>query len=57
MLRLWVRLHCRPTPPTEEEIVREVHTYVLGHLPPAESVLAVAGAPETEKSWGIIEID
>ncbi len=57
MLRLWVRLHCRPTPPTEEEIVREVHTYVLSHLPPAEPVLAVAGAPETEKSWGIIEID
>ena len=57
MLRLWVRLHCRSTPPTEEEIAREVHTYVLTHLPPAEPALAGAGAPETEKSWGIIEID
>ena len=29
MLRLWVRLHCRPTPPAEEDIAREVHAYVL----------------------------
>ena len=57
MLRLWVRLHCRPTPPTEEEIAREVHTYVLTHLPPVEPALAVAGAEATEKNWGIIEID
>ena len=58
MLRLWVRLHCRPTPPTEEEIVREVHTYVLGHLPAAEPALAVSETLATaDKSWGIIEID
>lgn len=60
MLRLWVRLHCRPTPPTEEELAREVHTYVLTHLPAAEPALAAAGAQTTagaEKSWGIIEID
>jgi hypothetical protein len=57
MLRLWVRLHCRPTPPTEEEIAREVHTYVLTHLPPAEPALAAAGAETAEKNWGIIEID
>ena len=61
MLRLWVRLHCRATLPTEEEIAREVHTYVLSHLPPAEPVLALAGTTEAaagaEKSWGIIEID
>jgi len=57
MLRLWVLLHCRPTPPTEEDVVREVHTYLLAHLPPTEPALAVAGAPEAEKSWGIIEID
>ena len=35
MLRLWVRLHC-PTPPGDEEIAREVHAYVLSHLPTAE---------------------
>lgn len=58
MLRLWVRLHCRPTPPSEEEIVREVHTYVLGHLPATEPALAVAETLTTaDKSWGIIEID
>jgi hypothetical protein len=57
MLRLWVRLHCRPTPPIEEEIAREVHTYVLTHLPPAEPALATAGADVAEKNWGIIEID
>lgn len=58
ILRLWVRLHCRPVPPTEEDIAREVHTYVLAHLPAAEPAMALTGpAPEPEKSWGIIEID
>jgi hypothetical protein len=61
MLRLWVRLHARPTPPTEEEIAREVHSFVLAHLSAAEPALALAGTTEsvaaTEKSWGIIEID
>ena len=61
MMRLWVRLHCRPTPPSEEDIAREVHAYVLMRLPHAEPALALAGAPpaegERDKSWGIIEID
>ena len=61
MMRLWVRLHCRPTPPNEEDIAREVHAYVLMRLPHAEPALALAGAPpaegERDKSWGIIEID
>lgn len=60
MLRLWVRLHCRPCLPTEEEIAREVHAYVMEHLPADEPALAMAGAPQpvaSEKSWGIIEID
>jgi hypothetical protein len=60
LLRLWVRLNGRPVPPTEEEIAREVHTYVLSNLPAAEPALALAGegAPATaEKNWGIIEID
>ncbi len=61
MLRLWVRLHCRPTPPTDEEVAREVHAYVLGRFPRQEPPLALAGAqvdmPAREKSWGIIEID
>jgi hypothetical protein len=60
MLRVWVRLHCRPTPPTDEDIAREVHGYVIGRVPQTEPALALAGAPRAagpEKSWGIIEID
>jgi hypothetical protein len=60
LLRVWVRLHCRATPPSDEDVAREVHTYVMGRLPHAEPALALAGAPRVagqEKSWGIIEID
>ncbi len=62
LLRLWVRLHCRPTPPTEEEVAREVQHYALARLPQAEAAPALAYAgveatPEERKSWGIIEID
>ena len=66
LLRVWVRLHCRPTPPTEEELVREVHRYALPRLPqptePAEPPMAMATAgaapgEEDRKGWGIIEID
>jgi hypothetical protein len=58
ILRLWVRLHCRPTPPAEEDIAREVHGYVLAHLPSDEPALALAApAAEADKNWGIIEID
>jgi hypothetical protein len=59
MMRLWVRLHCRPAPPSDEDVAREVHTYVMGRLPQGEPALALAGAEATEreKSWGIIEID
>ncbi len=62
LLRVWVRLHCRPVPPTEEELAREVHRYALPRLPQPEPalVLAVAGAAPSDddrKPWGIIEID
>ena len=60
LLRTWVRLHCRATPPSDEDIAREVHSYVLGRLPQSEPALALAGARRAagpEKSWGIIEID
>jgi hypothetical protein len=59
LLRLWVRLHCRPTPPADEDVAREVHAYVMARLPHPEPALAMAGAPpdEREKTWGIIEID
>jgi len=62
LLRLWVRLHCRPVEPTEEDVVREVQHYALARVPPREAVPALAYAgvevsPEERKSWGIIEID
>ena len=61
MLRLWVRLHCRPAPPTDEDVAQDVHTYVMARLPQAEPALALAGSTpgdgDREKSWGIIEID
>jgi hypothetical protein len=63
MMRLWVRLHCRSVPPTDEDVVREVHRHVVSRLPAVEPTraLALAGAAEVsadrDKSWGIIEID
>jgi hypothetical protein len=62
VLRLWVRLHCRPFPPADEDIVREVQQYALGRLPSPEAAPALAYAgievtPDERKSWGIIEID
>ena len=63
LLRVWVRLHCRATAPTEDDLAREVHRYALPRLPPqvetpkpqpqAEPAFAMAGGP----SSGIIEID
>jgi hypothetical protein len=62
MLRLWVRIHGRPSPPPEDEVSREVRQYALARLPlPAEPVMAMASvhatADEDRKTWGIIEID
>jgi hypothetical protein len=58
MLRLWVRLHCRPVPPGEDDIARELHTYVLSRLPRSEPAMALTATPvEREKYSGIIEID
>jgi hypothetical protein len=62
VLRLWVRLHCRPTPPQDEDVAREVQRYALTRMPQPEpaAALAYAGLEPTadeRKSWGIIEID
>jgi hypothetical protein len=62
LLRLWVRLHCRPMPPGDDEVVREVQRYAVARVPKAEPAPALAYAgieatPEERKSWGIIEID
>ena len=62
LLRVWVRLHCRPSAPTEDDLAREVHRYALPRLPQptepppapkAEPAFAMAGGPPS----GIIEID
>ncbi len=64
LLRLWVRLHCRSSRPSSDDVVREVQRYALSRLPRLEpaAALAVAGAggdvPQGDrKNWGIIEID
>jgi hypothetical protein len=62
LLRLWVRLHCRPAPPSEDDVAREVHHFALTRLPQArpadtppqpEPAMAMAGVPD----HGLIEID
>ena len=67
LLRVWVRLHCRASAPSEDDLAREVHRYAVLRLPqttepgtppptPApqsEPAFAMAGSP----SSGIIEID
>lgn len=58
MLRLWVRLHCRAVPATEDDIARELHAYVMTRMPHVEPEMALAGPEvEREKYSGIIEID
>jgi hypothetical protein len=66
LLRVWVRLHCHATAPSEDDLAREVHRYALPRMPPIperketpkpqpekEPAFAMAGSP----SSGIIEID
>jgi hypothetical protein len=58
LLRLWVKLHCRPVPPSVDEVAREVQNYAVARLPQGEPALAMAGATGNDrKPWGIIEID
>jgi hypothetical protein len=64
LIRVWVRLHCRASAPSDDDLAREVHRYALPRLPqptePAgakqkpqpEPAFAMAGGPS-----GIIEID
>ena len=63
LLRVWVRLYCRPSGPSEEDVAREVQAYAMSRLPQPEPAMAVAGGGESDlagddrKPWGIIEID
>jgi hypothetical protein len=61
LVRVWVRLYCHPSPPSEDDIAREIHRYAIPRLPPpaeppaaAEPAYAMVSAGS---SSGIIEID
>jgi hypothetical protein len=62
LLRVWVRLYCRPSCPSDEEVAREVQAYALARLPLPEPTMVAAGGGDSvldddRKPWGIIEID
>jgi hypothetical protein len=63
LLRVWVRLYCRPSGPSDEEVAREIQSYALSRLPQPEPTMVAAGGGQRElsdedrKPWGIIEID
>jgi len=58
-MRVWVRLHCRPSAPTEDDLAREVHRYALPRLPQPEPAPAARAEPAFAMAGGsgIIEID
>jgi hypothetical protein len=56
LLRLWVRLHCRPVPPSVDEVAREVQVYAAARLPETEPA-TVARLAGDRRAVGIIEID
>jgi hypothetical protein len=60
LMRLWVRLHARPSPPSDDQVASEVHQYAMARLPQGEPAMALAGGSgdaDERKTWGIIEID
>lgn len=59
LTRLWVRLHCRPVPPSVDEVAREVQAYAMARLPQMEAVpeMATAAVGSARKESGLIEID
>lgn len=56
LLRLWVRLHCRPVPPSVDEVAHEVQGYAAMRLPEAGPAGVALGSAE-RRAVGIIEID
>ncbi|MBZ5558040.1 MAG: helix-turn-helix domain-containing protein [Acidobacteriia bacterium] len=65
LLRVWVRLYCRASAPSEDDLAREVHRYALPRLPQPPQDVAPPPKPHTEPAFamaggagsGIIEID
>ena len=56
LMRLWVRLHCRPVPSSVDEVAREVQAYAAARLPETETTSAVRVSGD-RRAVGIIEID
>lgn len=56
LLRLWVRLYCRPEPPSVDVVAREVHAYAATRLPGAAPTTSLR-TPGDRRAVGIIEID
>ena len=60
LLRLWVRLHCRPVPPHESDLAKEVQEYALARLRYLKPALALAEhstgsraiQADQDKAWG-----
>ena len=67
LLRVWVRLHCHASAPSEDDLAREVHRYAMPRLqqPTEPGTPPPTPAPQTEPAFamagstasGIIEID
>ena len=61
LVRLYVRLHAKPVPPTDADIVREVRAYAQARVPQlAQAAVALASverSPDGDRASGIIEID
>lgn len=56
LLRLWVRLYCRPEPPSVDVVASEVHAFAATRLPGASQSTGVR-TPGDRRAVGIIEID
>ena len=63
VLRLWVRLHCRPVPPDERALAREVQEYAVARIPfmdAGQELVESHSTPEKTKdseTHNLIEID
>ena len=67
LLRLWVGLHCRPCPPSAEDVGVEVQNFALDRLPRSQpqTTSAASGTSSSDavlpvanrKGWEIVEID
>jgi hypothetical protein len=65
LLRLWVRLHCRPVPPPPEDVAREVQNYASTRLqtvlpaprpaPPEPAAASNGNSPSPELAYAGVE--